>query len=115
MIVAGGQQYPYAGTADKNVTFVSWSHSFYLTTAQSGANYWTVRLYFRKGLPAADVLISTIDTKTLTTANSEGNISTTTFSAATITATGFLYVDIRPTGAPGSIYITCPALRCKLT
>ena len=113
--ITASNQAPYGGTVEATLTFVKWSMGIYTAgAAHDNSNYYTFTLKLRQGAAASDVIIATLDTKTLTS-NNGVVFSTTTFSPAGVTGTGYLYIISTKTGTPADTYVVAPALRCKIT
>jgi hypothetical protein len=111
--INASNKFPYAGTIEASMSLVKWSVSIFTATSHTGSAYFTLDLKLRQSVPGSDVTLATIDTKTIV-GGQQTTLSTTTFSQA-ITGTGYLYIQCTKTSTPTDIYITCPALRAKLT
>jgi hypothetical protein len=103
---AGGN--PYAGTVDRNMTFVQWMQGCYIVTTNDGSNYWRIVLAADNGTVATT--IKEINTSALAP-NGWRKLTNTAFDVASITTSqNILYVSVAKVGTPGALYIAGPAL-----
>ncbi len=111
-ITANGR-YPYAATVSGGMTFRKLTQTIYAAgSAHSGSAYYTYNLWFRKA-GASDLLIATFNTQTLV--NGTNVFTVTSFTNASITGSGYVFIELLKTSTPSDIYIVAPDLTASLS
>lgn len=98
--------YPYSVSLDRTIKFSTWYQKVFVLNSNNGTNYWTLSLYKASDLVNA---LATLNTSAINY-NTHALLNASFGEVAVGTSELGLVVKVNKTGAPGGLYLYCPAV-----